>query len=212
MPWPSVDEFKEILKTRAPEDVVREYVFGEGAFAFENKPKSLEIIFEHLTSNLPIQKHEVIIVGSAKLGFSLNPDGYFNPFTKASDIDIIVVNTELFDRIWMICLDWHYLSRYGERMSRPSEDWAAERKKEVYWGWFKPDQIKFPEIAFGSALRELRDIKHQWFSTFQSFSRFPEFASRTINNRLYRSIEHAARYHRKGLVDLREFLNSIGNK
>ncbi|WP_237233245.1 hypothetical protein [Rothia nasisuis] len=42
----------------------------------------------------------VLVVGSARLGYSLNPDKNFKIFDKESDIDIAIISSEYFERCW----------------------------------------------------------------------------------------------------------------
>jgi hypothetical protein len=112
MPFVTVNEFKELLKNIPVPQIVEEYIFAGVPYAFRRNPTLMNVIVRHLTSRLPITAENIAIVGSAKLGFSLNPDGYFNPFSDESDIDVVVVNETLFDEIWSILLKWHYPRRY----------------------------------------------------------------------------------------------------
>lgn len=206
MPYPTVDEFKTLLLNRDLNEIVDEHILDGLPFAFRNVPGVMTTLRGHLAGHLPIRAENVFVVGSAKLGFSLNPDGYFNPFTEGSDIDVVIVDEELFERVWMILLDWHFPRRYGNLLNRHNSTWAGRRQKDVYWGWIVPDKIPYRGIIFPDVLRPLRDISTQWFNAFQSLSHYPNLVTRTVNSRLYRTREHARRYHSEGLRSLREFL------
>ena len=86
------------------------------AFAEVEIMSGLPVIFAHDEDTARFQRcvagalgvsnaaSDVLIVGSAKTGFSLDPDRYFVPFQEASDIDIAVVHEGLFDDVWRTML------------------------------------------------------------------------------------------------------------
>lgn len=61
---------------------------------------------EIVSSKLSINFHNVQIVGSAKVGYSLSPSKLFSPFhdecpdKQSSDIDIAIISEHLFKRFW----------------------------------------------------------------------------------------------------------------
>ncbi|MDG4785459.1 hypothetical protein O7626_05845 [Micromonospora sp. WMMD1102] len=59
------------------------------------------IKWRHLVaSELGVDPMAVQLVGSARLGYSLNPRKNFRKFHASSDLDIAVISPELFDRAW----------------------------------------------------------------------------------------------------------------
>ena len=198
MSYPTVAEFKNILLTETTQNIAKEYIFKGSPYVFRNKPKDLDALKNHLVSKLPIMKPNITIVGSAKLGFSLNPDTFFRQFSDESDVDVIVVDEALFDKVWMAVLDWHYPRRLTT-LGKLDGEWARTRRKELYWGWFVPDQISYEGLSFPHALKPLRDISTDWFNAFKSLSQYQEFSRRQISGRLYRTWDHAFRYHSEGL-------------
>jgi hypothetical protein len=81
--------------------------------------------------------------------------------------------------------------------------------EDVYWGWFRPDQIKYEGLLFPEVLKPMRDISTSWFDAFRSLSTYPEFATRNISGRLYRTWDHARLYHVEGLRQLTEIVREI---
>src|SRR5438046_2643206 len=67
---------------------------------------------QHVATGLEIQPAaaDIFIVGSARTGFSLDPETYFVPFQDRSDVDVAVVHAEMFDRAWQTMLRWDYLT------------------------------------------------------------------------------------------------------
>lgn len=205
MPHPTTADFKAILLRRSLDEVVREFIFEGMPYVFRDHPNRLEILRRHLCDAMPVSWQNVIVVGSGKIGFSLNHDTFFRQFSEESDIDIVVIDDSLFDKVWKTLLAWHY-PRKGTDLGGVDGAWARERRKDLYWGCFMPHEIKFEGLSFPSVLKPLRDISTTWFNAFQSLSLYEEFASRVVSGRLYRSWDHALLYHMEGLRQIREVI------
>jgi hypothetical protein len=208
MPHLTVNEFKAMLIDTPLNQVVEEHILGGETYAFRKRPILMNEIQRHLTARLPVTAENIIIVGSAKTGFSLNPDAYFNPFTDDSDIDVAIIDESLFDEIWFTLLNWHYPRRYIG-LDHINSRWVGHRQKEIYWGWLTPDKIRYEGLYFPSALKRFRDLTTAWFNAFRSFSLYPELARREVSGRLYRTRRHALFYQVEGLRQLREFLQTV---
>lgn len=218
---PSSNDFSQRLREQ-PED-------GLEAFAQTEIMTGLPFIFANEGEMSGFQKHvagalgisraasDVLIVGSARFGFSLDPDRFAVPFQASSDIDIVVVHTGLFDEAWQTMLAWDYrtirIRSYQERQ------WLFKRHDEVWSGWFDPPGWRFRErggieLSFPVALKPLREFAYRWFSTFRSLSRYkdhPEIPRHKISARLYRTRTHVAMYHAMGLRTLRRKLEMEQN-
>ncbi len=205
--FPSVEEFKEILRTGSLDNIVKEYVFDGIPYMFRNRPAGLDALRRYLSGSLRIRNQDAIIIGSAKIGFSLSPDTMFRQFSNESDIDVLVVDERLFDTIWQTILKWHYPRRITG-LAGMDIPWNRRRRWDLYWGWLVPDQIRYEGISFPEVLKPIRNISTAWFNTFRGISRLPDFFGRDVHGRLYRSWENAALYHIDGLRQLREILRS----
>ncbi|MGV8815358.1 MAG: hypothetical protein ACOH2D_14745 [Gelidibacter sp.] len=111
----SVDEFKKECQHQTREIVVQKHLIeGESYFFSEIHKGSSEFDFKkNIASILQVHVRDIVIVGSAKLGFSLKPefqspglyqykefDHHFNidNANEKSDLDIAVVSSSLFDK------------------------------------------------------------------------------------------------------------------
>lgn len=165
----------------------------------------------HVATALDISNSpsSVLIVGSARTGFSLDPDRPFQPFGENSDIDVVVVHEGLFDHVWKMMLAWDYVTMRNR--AHHENVWLWTRHAEVWRGWFQPPgwdlrprggvQLSFPE-----SLKPLREFSFIWFSAFRSLSRYrhhPEISRRKVTARLYRTRVHAALYHAWSMRKLR---------
>jgi hypothetical protein len=167
---------------------------------------------EHVASLLGVADASagVLVVGSARTGFSLDPDNYPQPFRASSDIDLVIVDTELFDAAWQTLLVWDYLSKGGRTSFE--DHWLSDRRSQTFSGWYDPTQWRRDfdlAPAYPQRLKPLRDQAFRWFSAFQSLSRYrltPEVAKHRVTARLYRTREHASKYHVHGLRALQSKL------
>jgi hypothetical protein len=202
MPFLRIDEFRKLLQEQPLDDILDRYVFGGVPYVFRGRPANADTLYYHLSKRLSVEAKNIRIVGSAKTGFSLSPDNFPRRFTPTSDIDVVVVDERLFDTVWTTMLKWHY-PRRTEGLPAPDRDWARHRRREIYWGWFSPEEIKFEGLSFPDVLKPVRDISTSWFDAFRTLSHFVEFTSRDVNGRLYRTWDHARMYHLDGLQQVR---------
>ena len=202
---PDASEFKDLLRSWPLEDIVDRHVFEGTPYVFRDPPEAFDALRHHLSSRLGLAEENFVVVGSAKMGFSLSPDTFPRQFSDDSDIDVLVVDPALFDRVWFTMLDWHY-PRRRVRLDGVEGQWTGTRRKELYWGWFVPDKIRYEGLAFPQCLKPMRDISTNWFNAFQSLGLVRELSSRDISGRLYRTWEHALAYHVDGLRQIRSKL------
>src|SRR5712691_9978353 len=137
MAYPSVDEFRAALLTGPLPDIAREnLVNDEVPYAFRSRPTHYASLKQHVADGLGVTRDEVLVIGSAKIGFSLNPNSYFRAFSATSDIDVLIVDAQWFDTLWVLLLTWHY-----ERWKQlPELEWksAQYRMTGIYQGWMWP--------------------------------------------------------------------------
>lgn len=200
-----LDNFKSDLTSQPLDWVADNYIFQGTPFVFKGQPELIDVMASYLSDQLDLISENICIIGSAQVGFSLSPDKFPRAFSETSDIDVLVVDEKLFDEIWMIVLKWHYPRRLAGLGGNDSP-WMRNRRKELYWGWFHPDKIRYEGLSFPEVLKPLRDISTEWFNAFRSLSRYSEFAGRNVSGRLYRTWEHARSYH---LDTLRQIKDNI---
>lgn len=130
--YPSADEFKRILLARSLDSVVRDYLFQGTPFAFRDQPALMDTLRDHLCrdESLNLSRRDIIVVGSGKLGFSLNPYNFPRCFTDDSDFDVLVVDAGLFDTVWTAMLRWHY-PRKGIALDGADRRWVRQEKRAV---------------------------------------------------------------------------------
>lgn len=143
-----------------------------------------EAIAESVAGHFGISRRSVLVVGSARLGFSVSEkrtdDGVkprYRPFTETSDIDVAVIDGELFDEMWRrTFLGFIAKNRYRD---------PSETAQFMFKGWFRPDKLpyKFPE-------------RNEWFDFFQKLSEPIHFSEMKINGGSTNRGEFLAAYQR----------------
>ena len=106
-----IEQFKRDLLSLPAEEVVRLYLLEGKPYVFRDQPASLNLMKKHLSSHLKVAENNIVVVGSAQTGFSMAPDNFPRAFHAGSDIDVVVVDAPLFDRLWHDILKWNFPRR-----------------------------------------------------------------------------------------------------
>src|ERR1041384_1493203 len=83
-------------KGSAP-DFIRDHVMTGEPYVYRGDAPRYNAFREEIAGKLSVHETAIRLVGSAKLGFSLSQDHLLRPFSRESDLDIVVVEPELFD-------------------------------------------------------------------------------------------------------------------
>ena len=134
---------------------------------------------------------ELVVIGAAAAGFSLNPYKGLKPFDSDSDIDVAVVSPYHFD------VAWRFLRGLGSTLYSftSAERIAVEdhRKRLIYWGTVATDRL-LARLPFGS----------EWLTVLNEISAESPADGRVINVRLYRDFQALRAYQKDGFRKLRE--------
>jgi hypothetical protein len=209
MSFPTVAEFEAALQTEPLDELAKTHILEGLPFVFRDAPDSLTRLQDHLVGALGVEASDIRIIGSARIGFSLDPTNFPRPFGPSSDLDIVIVNAELFDVVWHTMLRWHY-PRRTQRLPDVDWRWSIARQRELYWGWFRPEAIRYRGLSRLPMLGPIQTLSTEWFNAFQSLSTHPDLAPYQASGRLYRSWEHVLMYHVDGLRQLRDIVNQAG--
>jgi len=180
--------------------LIEEEVLDRDPFAFTSNLSLYGAIQRHLEKSLGVETGAVSLVGSGAVGFSIAPDNFTRPFLPSSDLDFAVVSPKLFDEVWAVLLRWGHPVRH--HIPKEAEDWFSSRSSEIFWGWLNPSYLRFEGATKPYLLKDLRQLKTNWFSTFRALgTAFPgsEAAGRDATARLYRSRMHLLQYQTSGL-------------
>jgi hypothetical protein len=112
----------------------------------------------------------VLLVGSAKLGFSIVPDKRYRGFCDQSDIDVAIISPDLFDQMWIALYDYNKQGGFWPKMD--------EFQKYLFRGWLRPDKFP-PDARFDPASR--------WWEFFRELTQSQMFGPFAIKAGLYKS-------------------------
>lgn len=152
-------------------------------------PKELNYIrWRHLVASaLEVDPMAIQLMGSARLGYSMNPKKGFRRFNTKSDLDIAVISPELFEKAWAEL-----------RAITEDEIFAKNRRyllKLVFEECIALD-IVLPRLSFGEKWSRARDLFVEGLGD--------TFANCEVNYRLYRSHGSLRNYQIKSVSIARD--------
>lgn len=164
-----LDDFKTDLKSRTALQIVRKHIFNGGCFALTDEMhyQLKECVCEHFN----IEFNNVVLVGSGKLGFSIKAEKRFQTFGDDSDIDIAVISSDLFTKIWQ---EAYLYKKSGAFWPRSSEFF-----KYLSEGWIRPD--KLPSSNYF-------EFSKKWWDFFNDITSAKRFGPYKIRAGLYQSL------------------------
>jgi len=132
-----IDQFKNDVMILGDSELINKYYLSGSAFALDdNKHYKLR---QSIADYFKVDYPQVFIVGSAKLGFSIKPKRRFKPFYDQSDIDIVVVSSCLFEKIWKEVFLFEKNGGYWSKMK--------DFKNYHFQGWIRLDKAGYVTIA-----------------------------------------------------------------
>ena len=160
--------FEEDLDVLSPVQIVRKHILhGECCILSPHEYFNLR---SEVANCFELHPNQVLVVGSAKLGFSIVPDKPYRPFCDESDIDVALVSSTLFDKIW------EDVYRYKDEVGY----WPQLRdfSRYLFRGWIRPDMLPSSKMfSFGK----------KWWEFFQRMARDGMCGDYKIRGALYKS-------------------------
>lgn len=144
----------------------------------------------YMSQKFGINPQEITIIGSARFGFSMNPQKNYKDFNENSDIDIVIVSKKLFEKLWD-----DLLVNFTE-----NDNGLSYKYKDVCRNVFKRfiDTERYPEY--------LTTKNEKWFQQVAGYKKdlqidymFPE----EIGYRIFRSWEDFKLYLIKNIKNLK---------
>ena len=186
----TADEFKNKLRDEALSDieVVQRYITHGSAFVFKDNDDKYFKLKKMVAEEFGLNPQEVIMIGSAKLGFSISPLKRWQPFHGESDIDMVIISSDKFDRFWKGLYDFNI-----ELTAR------TEKEEKRYYrfldylfkGWLRPDVFPFSYVG-----------RNEWLGFFKSIS-YGEFGDYKINGAVFRDWGFYETYHTSNIREIR---------
>lgn len=186
----TVDEFKDKLKNMTISDleIVQGCITHGQAFVFQDDEEKYFKLKQTIAQKFGLNPQNVIMIGSAKLGFSISPLKRWQPFHAESDIDMVILSSEIFDRFWKELYDFNI-----KLTARTDEEEKRYNNFLDYFfkGWLRPDVFPF---AYGG--------RDEWLSFFKSIS-YGEFGSHKITGAVFRDVGFYEAYHTNNIREIR---------
>lgn len=172
-------EFKKDLKSDLSSiQIVRKHIiFGECC------KLSQKVYFDlrsKVAKNFGLHPNQVLVVGSAKLGFSIAPKKEYELFRDESDIDVALVSSTLFDEFWNQLFSYReefpdYWDEYGEFVDY------------FFRGWIRPDKLPPSKLL---------SLTKDWWDFFQSLTSSGRYGNYKITGGLYQSYFYLENYQK----------------
>lgn len=164
----NLESFKADVQSLSVVQVIRKHVI-HGACHVLSQDQYFELKAE-VAEHFDLHPSEVLIVGSAKLGFSIAPNKRYRPFSDESDIDVVLVSQHLFDRIWAAVFKYWKEGGYWDR--------HQEFKDYLFRGWIRPDKLP-PSRIFS--------VGEDWWDFFRMITSSGRYGDYKVSAALYKS-------------------------
>jgi hypothetical protein len=175
------NKFKSDLGIFDTSTIVRKHIiFGDCYILDEEMYFGLK---SKVANFFKIHPSEVLIVGSAKLGFSIARNKRYQPFGDQSDIDVAIISEVLFNNIWQLVFDfWEDMENTDSIVY-----WAKENhfKEFLFRGWIRPDKLP-PASKF--------ELSKRWWDFFRTLTNEGTYGPYKISAGLYKSWYYLEKY------------------
>ena len=173
-----IGQFKADLLKLDTSAIVQAYICGEDcALLPQGQHSKLKV---RVAGKFQTPLESIIVVGSGKLGFSIAPGKRYRPFGDSSDIDVAIISSGAFERIWHELFDYARSGAYWEKQQ--------EFEHYCFRGWIRPD--KLPRSS-------TYPFTKQWWDFFQALTSSNEFGPYKITGALYHGRHFFDAYQRQ---------------
>jgi len=124
--------------------LVLHYIMDNSPFAFEKvyeKPLLFEQVRQYISYILEVDVSHVKLIGSTKTGFKMDSDNYGVPYSKASDLDFMIIDKGLFVKL---------VYEFDVWKKAYQVDGSMHPKNDTEKGYWDESMVKLPRnIAMG---------------------------------------------------------------
>ena len=173
------DSFKSDLLSLPTSRFVSKWFFDKTPYIFSGNEEKYIIWRESIADKIKIDPSDILVSGSACLGYSISPHKNFKAFNSNSDVDICIISPYYFDTAW------NELLQLNELPQEPKMREAVidHRSRLIYWGTIATDKI-LPLLSFGP----------KWDKIIKDSKTIPDLENREINFRIYKDRFSVRRY------------------
>jgi hypothetical protein len=202
----SIEDYQAEIVALSNEDEKRiftqKHYFHGTPIVFDRKENDYYYFRKRIADHFNIGFYEVMIVGSAKFGFSPYK---FTEFTLESDIDVVLFNEKLFDYFYDLVSQYQYKIRTNNLRLNSEQIKDYNRfLKYLIMGWMRPDLL--PQNA-----TEFKELKEKWEDFFKSISYSKsEVGNYEVKAGLFKSHHYGERYYRSSIEAISNKLKQNG--
>ena len=179
--------FKEELRTLQSSEIVQKrIIFGDCLMLDKS---TYHLLKTKVAEQFSIHPNEVLVVGSAKSGFSIAPRKRYRHFGDTSDIDVVIVSSSLFDSFWKSV--YHL---WNEKIFWESEN---DFKKYLFQGWIRPDKLPISKKF---------TLTDEWWEFFRKLTSSGEFGPYKINGAIYKDWDFLQGYQKYAVQNCKDQL------
>src|SRR6266496_2924573 len=156
------EEFRDLIDDHTDDQMLGPCLHDDAVpYVFALKPAAWDTFRDELAIRLGVSRNDIRVIGSGRFGYSMKPWNNLARFTDKSDIDVLIVNANLFDHLWLSLLRAAYPR---PPMAQKLSGWLRDRRNEVYTGWITPLDIRLNINMFGAKAKPVLDIRALWFN------------------------------------------------
>lgn len=189
---------QEHLRNLMPDTFASKYIFESIPHLFAGSIDSYISWKSELGRQIDVDPRAIEIIGSARIGISLNPDKALKPFGARSDVDVAVVSFHHFELAWRHMRTMTTANR-ASLTRRQREALRDHTERLIYWGTIATDR-----------LLEILPFARVWVVALSHMAGLDPTADRDINVRIYRDFESLRAYQLRSVVRAREKVEKAG--
>ncbi|MDE4620835.1 hypothetical protein [Sinorhizobium meliloti] len=188
-----ISELHKAIVEKRPADFVSHFLFEPTPFVF-NKDFAGWIHWKsELATRLDVDPKDIVLTGSAALGYSLNPHKHFKAFDERSDVDCGIISAHHFDVAWRhlrrLRPQWLMLPRASRQAI------TIHRENYIFTGTVATDKI-LSILPFGP----------QWKAALEAMATREPTVNRDVKLRIYKDYDALRQYHAHNVGRLRDTL------
>jgi hypothetical protein len=186
-------EVKDQILQMDESSFISHYLFEHVPFIFSNNKTKWIEWNNSLSNKIDVDPHNITIIGSAAIGYSLNPHKGFKNFDNKSDIDCAIVSEYHFD------LAWHHLRQARTR-------WALIDKKTREAINIHRTEYLFAGTIVTDRILHVLPYASQWQSAFDEMEKIDPTKGFSVKFRIYKDFHALRSYHLYNIQLLKSFI------
>ena len=185
-----VAEFCDDLRSMDLVQVIRKHITTGMPVALERD--KYFVLRQRVAEKFGIHPNQAVVVGSARMGFSLKAKKRFAD-RAPSDIDLAIVSDVLFQEYWDMVFGKVRRDRYWARQTPEAKRFV----KCLFSGWITPDELPSNPTF---------DRSRVWSNFFDSLSQERVCGGIAVKARLYRDWNRLEAYHEIHVADCKRYV------